>query len=38
MNLFKILGKKKQKSEWTEEKTMRGMQKLLWFEITKKRI
>ena len=29
-NQFKILGKKK-KSEWTEEKTKRKMEKPLWF-------
>ena len=28
-NHFKILGKKKQESEWTEEKTKREMQKLV---------
>ena len=33
---FKIFGKKKQKSEWTKEKTKREMQKPLWFEINKK--
>ena len=32
-NQFKILGKKKQKSEWTEEKIKREMQEPLWFEI-----
>ena len=35
-NQFKILGKKKQKSQWTEEKTKKEMQKPLWFEINKK--
>ena len=30
---FKIIDKKKQKSEWTEEKTKTEMQKSLWFEI-----
>ena len=33
---FKIIDKKKQKSEWTEGKTKREMQKQLWFEINKK--
>ena len=33
---FKRLGKKKQKLEWTEEKTKREMQKPLWLEINKK--
>ena len=33
-NKFKMLGK--QKSEWTEEKTEREMQKPIWFEINKK--
>ena len=33
---FEIIDKKKQKSEWTEEKTKREMQKPLWFEINKK--
>ena len=33
-NQFKILGK--QKSEWTEEKTKREMQKLIRFKIIKK--
>ena len=33
---FEIIDKKKQKSEWTEEKTKREMQKQLWFEINKK--
>ena len=33
---FKILGKKKQKSESTKENTERESQKPLWFEIDKK--
>ena len=33
---FKILGKKKQKSESTKETTRRDIQKPLWFEINKK--
>ena len=33
---FKILGKKKQKSESTKENTRREIQKPLWFEINKK--
>ena len=33
---FEIINKKKQKSEWTEEKTKREMQKPLWFEVNKK--
>ena len=33
---FEIIDKKKQKSEWTEEKTKTEMQKPLWFEINKK--
>ena len=33
---FKILGKKKQKSESTKENTERELQKPLWFEIDKK--
>ena len=33
---FKILGKKKQKSEYTKETTRRDIQKPLWFEINKK--
>ena len=36
-NQFKLLRKKKQKSDWTEEKTKREIQKPLWFEINKKR-
>ena len=35
---FKRLGKKKQKLEWTEEKTKREMQKPLWLEINKKEL
>ena len=35
-NQFKILGKKKQKSESTKENTRREIQKPLWFEINKK--
>ena len=34
---FEIIDKKKQKSEWTEEKTKREMQKPLWFEIKNKK-
>ena len=34
-NQFKRLGKKKQKSEWTGEKTERKMQKLIRFKINK---
>ena len=33
---FEIIDKKKQKSEWTEEKTKREIQKLLWFQINEK--
>ena len=33
---FEIIDKKKQKSEWTEEKTKTEMQKPLWFEINRK--
>ena len=33
---FKIIGKKKQKLEWTKEKTKTEMQKPLWFEINQK--
>ena len=33
---FKILGKKKQKSESTKENTRREIQKPLWFEINRK--
>ena len=33
---FEIIDKKKQKSEWAEEKTKREMQKPLWFEMNKK--
>ena len=33
---FEIIDQKKQKSEWTEEKIKREMQKPLWFEINKK--
>ena len=33
---FKILGKKKQKSESNKETTRRDIQKPLWFEINKK--
>ena len=33
---FQINDKKKQKSEWTKEKTKTQMQKPLWFEINKK--
>ena len=35
-NQFKILGKKKQRSELTEENTETEQQKPLWFEINKK--
>ena len=35
-NQFKILGKKKQKSESTKENTRREIQKPLWFEINRK--
>ena len=33
---FEIIDKKKQKSEWTEEKTKTEMQKPLWFKINRK--
>ena len=33
---FEIIDKKKQKSEWTEEKTKKEMQKPLWFKIDEK--
>ena len=33
---FKIIDKKKQKSEWTKEKTKREIQKPLWFGINRK--
>ena len=35
-NQFKISGKKKQKSEQTEEYTERELQKPSWFEMNKK--
>ena len=37
-NQFKILGKEKQETEWSEEKTERerDMQKPIWFKIIKK--
>ena len=35
-NQFKIIDKKKQKSESTEEYTERELQKPLWFEMNKK--
>ena len=35
-NQFKILGKEKQETEWSEEKTEREMQKPIWFKIIKK--
>ena len=35
---FEMIDKKRQKSEWTKEKTKRKMQKPLWFIINKKGI